>query len=120
MGTLLLIPRMLMRFDVVVVGCAHQPGFETWYLHQKKKKTRCARWLGLLRRRPRLRLLAQVRFGPCEHGQGSELFSRLESYGSFLIAMPWGWFRSSYFIYVCTLFVKQSLNMEMALIMARV
>ena len=31
-----------------------------------------------------------------------------------------GWFRSSYFIYVCTLFVKQSLNMEMALIMARV
>jgi len=85
MGTLLLIPRMLMRFDVVVVGCAHQPGFETWYLHPKKKP-RCARWLGLLRRRPRLRLLAQVRFGPCEHGQGSELFSRLESYGSFLIA----------------------------------
>jgi len=37
MGTLLLIPRMLMRFDVVVVGCAHQPGFETWYLHPKKK-----------------------------------------------------------------------------------
>ena len=81
----------------------------TLVLHPKKKTPHCARWLGLLRHRPRLRCAvpacvlrwspAQVQFGPCGHGPGFRGFSQLGSYGPFLIAMPWGRFfphRSSF------------------------
>ena len=99
-----------------VAGCgrAQRPVFGPWYCTQKKPPPR---WLVAVVRFQQ----ATVQFGLAHIGMGQSTgFFWAGVVRSLLNCNAVGWFRSSYFIYVCTLFVKQSLNMEMALIMARV
>jgi len=81
---------LVWRSLVVPTSQGSNPGICT-----QNNPPRCARWLGLLRRWPRLRCAApacvlrwspaQVQFVPCGHGTGFRGVSRPGSYGPFLM-----------------------------------
>jgi len=108
------------RSLVVPTSQGSNPGICT-----QNNPPRCARWLGLLRRWPRLRCAApacvlrwspaQVQFVPCGHGTGFRGGFSTGVLRSLLNAMPWGRFfphRSSFLYFFISASTIWNKNME--------